>query len=73
MVGLTTIVWAAAGALLHMGGRPAIAGDAQALAGGGAGDAAHNGDDLPLLGEEAEDRVPVFGARLSRGCSWSCP
>ena len=37
------------------------AGDAQALAGGGAGDAAHNGDDLPLLGEEAEDRVPVFG------------
>ena len=25
-VGLTTIVWAAAGALLHMGGRPAIPG-----------------------------------------------
>ena len=37
------------------------AGDGQALAGGGAGNAAHDGDGLPLLGEEAEDRVAVLG------------
>ena len=37
------------------------AGDGQPLPGSGAGDAAHHGDDLPLLGEEAEDRVAIFG------------
>ena len=37
------------------------AGDGQMLAGGGAGDAAHNGDHLPLLGEEAENRIAVLG------------
>ena len=36
------------------------AGDGQMLPRRHAGDAPHNGDDLPLLGEKAEDRIPVF-------------
>ena len=37
------------------------AGDGQVLAGSGAGNASHNGDGLPLLREEAEDRVAILG------------
>ena len=37
------------------------AGDGQVLPRRHAGDAPHNGDDLPLLGEQAKDRISIFG------------